>query len=479
MKSVVTIEIGDASKRYVNQAGFLVLPDCSLARSGILDYSDVTDQDGTLIKDGAIIKVYRPAKALKECCSEFANLPLTLEHPSNSKVDPNNAKKVVVGSLGSEPKYEEKNGVAFIKSDIIVYDKDTIDEIQNGEYSELSAGYETAFKKERGLHNGEQYEAVQYLLVPNHVALVRNGRCGSECRICDSKEETKKGAEMKKWYLMVGDEKVVPLTEEEKDKIQQDEDIEIEEMTSDEFEKKFEEIEEDEDIKKKKDKDEKKDEDEYEETEVKEEVCPVCHHYPCICEEEEETSEDEDEKKDEDECDEDLKKKKDEDLNKKKDRKGCDEDDLVYEVQFDDGTIGKMDEAAYNKVQRYMDVMEKKGDAAETVASLTLLTSQASKIIGDSFDVEKYITNKKVDTAEIKKAVIKKVCPNLVVDGLDGKSLNQVYRMAVKTSRTRKDAWKRDVDSLTEASKKSVGDSEESPIAKARENYLKRIHNHK
>ena len=46
MRIVDKSNIETKSKRTRNQAGYLVLPDCVIARAGILQYSDVTCEDG-------------------------------------------------------------------------------------------------------------------------------------------------------------------------------------------------------------------------------------------------------------------------------------------------------------------------------------------------------------------------------------------------------------------------------------------------
>lgn len=50
---------------------------------------------------------------------------------------------------------------------------------------QLSIGYRATFVKKTGVFNGKAYDFVQVGLVGNHVALVDNGRCGSDVRIFD------------------------------------------------------------------------------------------------------------------------------------------------------------------------------------------------------------------------------------------------------------------------------------------------------
>ena len=462
MKTVVIIDrnsINGGSKRRTNQAGFLVLPDCSLAKSGILQYSDVQCEDGTTIADGALISVYRPKEALKSCYKQFANLPLTLRHPESQEVSPKNAKDVVVGALGSNPRYEERDGEGYIICDIIVYDDATIAAIEDGDYEELSAGYETAFRQARGVSpKGSAYEAEQFYLSPNHVALVEKGRCGSECRICDHAEnqnsgEVKMARRVKKasdskasvrWLLAIGDEdEAVEITEEQAQALQaENPEVEVEEVTEDELDEEL-------DMPGVEPEDSEADEGE----------------------EDPETDEDEGEEPPPAEVDKDEEKPAETDEG----------EELVYEVQFEDGTTGKMDENTYKQIQRYMDVT-KKGDAAEqTVASLAVLSSHATRILGDSFDMANYVRGNVVDSAAVKKAVIKKVMPRLITKALKGDALDRVFDSAVKTFAADAKEWGRDIANLSKAAdRKFTADAKEtSPLQIARAKYVDRINGRK
>ena len=188
------------SNRKMHPAGYMILPNCIIARSGTLKYDNVICSDGAVVNDGAVVTVYRPPSALKKCLSHFNGLPLTMTHPKENMVDPNSFKSVVVGTVGTNARIEEsKDGEVVVVADIIVHDKDAIASLNEKKNEELSAGYETSYKKERGVTGGgESYEAVQFYLMPNHVALVEAGRCGNECRVCDHDDIPKSQKEKNK-----------------------------------------------------------------------------------------------------------------------------------------------------------------------------------------------------------------------------------------------------------------------------------------
>lgn len=448
MKTFKIIDNNALTKRRKNQADFLVLPDSVIARSGILQYGDVECQDGVIIDNGNVIPVLRPAGALKACYKQFANLPLTLEHPESNEVNPDNARGLIVGSLASNPRYEERNGEGFVICDIFVYDAETIRAIDNNEYEELSAGYETAFRAKRGkTKDGIPYEAEQFFLSPNHVALVKRGRCGNECKICDHAVDKKEGeqkmarkkkiADSKKvrWFLNIVDGgEAVEISEEDAKKLQDENpDLEVEEANEEDIQ---------------------------EEGKVAG-IAPKDNGADEDPEEDPEDGEEDDEDMIEDEDGSGMPPKKE------------DEDsDFAYEVQFDDGTIGRMDENTYKQIQRFLDV-SKTGDAAlEAATEISLLTAQATRILGDSFDISSHVRNKVVDTVGIKKAIIRKVMPKLVTKNLKGDSLDRVYKTAVDSAAVTKKEWTTDVIKLGRAADASAISKVKSPFMIAREKYI-------
>lgn len=482
-KIVDRAKLETKSKRTHNQAGYLVLPDCVIARSGILQYSDVVCEDGDTVADGALISVMRPASALKECYKQFANLPLTLEHPDDDAVTPENAKTLTVGCLGSNPKYVEKGGIGYIVCDIVVYDETAQQEIENGNFTELSAGYETAFRKKRGISPiGQPYEAEQFLLSPNHVALVERGRCGSECKVCDSKKEkpittntgdrkmAKKANSRFRYFLPVGDgDEVVELSPEQAKEIMEKEpDLEVEELDEEDVQLEDAHI-----------AGVDLNEPEMEKDECEDEICPECGDSPCTCHEEgegeieAEVDEDEDTEEVEEETEEEV-----EEEDKVEEEADEGEDEITFEVAFEDGSVGKMDKVAYEHVQRFLEVNKKGDKVGDSLARVLTLTSKASKILGSKFNIETYTRGDSVDTDGIKRAIVRKMMPGVVVKGLRGSALDSLYDSAVRTHSRKQDNFERDIDSLCSiepsivAKDSTAGDM----VSNARSQFLNRIH---
>ncbi len=179
------------SARTITDEGYLIVKDARISRSGIQEYFagelGLTDRDPT-----DVIKIYRPPAEVfkKESMDSFSNKPVTNNHPSEL-VNADNAKEVTVGHSGETV---SKDGI-FVTTTLTVIDSKAIKDIQEGKV-ELSNGYTSEIDFKAGITDaGEQYDAVQTNIKGNHIAIVKMGRCGSECKISD---ELKKGKAMKK-----------------------------------------------------------------------------------------------------------------------------------------------------------------------------------------------------------------------------------------------------------------------------------------
>ena len=454
------------SKRKLHPAGYLILPDCQIARSGILQYGDVMCDDGSVVNDGEVINVYRPPEALRECIKQFNGIPLSVQHPKESSVDPETVRDVIVGTIGSNAKIVKiDGGEVAVVADIMVYDKDAIDIIQSNKMTELSAGYETAYRQQRGkTEGGEAYDAVQYYLMPNHVALVEEGRCGSDCKVCDSginnkemvtmkiKKSVKKATNKYRYFIAAGDSKdgkSIEISKQAFDELAKEEDAEIEELEEDEVE-----------------------------IEENESASPLEAKRDAEGEEEAsaegETAEEEAKENSSEETDEDEESMGDEDKEAESEVKEDEgEDSEIFEVELDDGTIGKMDKVAYEYMKRFVE-MQKKGDSM-TPAEIMKLAAVGGRVLGEKFAIDGYVTaDGKFDSRKLKQDVIRKNMPGVVVKSLkNDEALDSMFDCAMKSAAKNKSSWAADMLNLANVPKAT--DEAESPVEKARLARLNKI----
>lgn len=154
--------------------GFLVAEGVAIARLGVLEYlaSEVPIEAGD---ESEIIKVERGADVLfaPETLASFEGKPITLDHPQDF-VNSENWRSLSVGVVQNVRALGD-----CLVADLLLTEKNAIKEIKNGEFRELSCGYDADYEQ-TGVGIGRQTR-----ILGNHVALVRRGRCGAQCAIKD------------------------------------------------------------------------------------------------------------------------------------------------------------------------------------------------------------------------------------------------------------------------------------------------------
>ena len=327
--------------KIVDGNGFWIIKKNPISRTGVFPYMGRSISDEC--EPDKVYYVYRSADTLAQSVPTWDNPPKPFINDHEmlgegfSKIDDRPVQGVI-----HNPVFENDT----LYADISVYSESLKDKIANGK-KELSLGYFCKYRKEKGVYKGQAYDYVQEDMVGNHIALVDNGRCGSDVKVFDSKctmdsldipddviEGLKKNENCAN--LTTTETKDSDMKEEEKKEVEvKDEDLEkkeeVKETVKDEDEK--------EEKKETKDCSSKKAKDEGEEEEKKEtedeEVSPadVMAFLKLILEEvrrlngKKTTDEDEEEKKSEDSDDEEKKESEDEDEDEKKDTKDEDEDE--------------------------------------------------------------------------------------------------------------------------------------------------------
>lgn len=179
---MLTLKIQDkaTSKRSKDANGFLIIKDNPIAKAGVFDYLLSELKADINADDDRVVKVYRPFSELERIKDSFANKPIKMNH--HWVGDETNTAD---GAIGSIIEADEKNG--YLRADLIIYNPELIEKIENGELIELSPAYTGEEIDEQGRFNGEAYEFKQKLGEVNHLAVVETGRSGKDLKIYDSK----------------------------------------------------------------------------------------------------------------------------------------------------------------------------------------------------------------------------------------------------------------------------------------------------
>lgn len=175
MKVHTTQKLGP--KQSITKEGYLLCEDVPLARTGVLLYGP----NETPIEPAAdgVVRIYREEAEVfrPEFLASFIGKPAANDHPPED-IHPANWRRYSVGVV-MNPRRGTGDLAEFIIGDLLIYDAETIADVQAGK-REVSVGYEAEYD-EIGPGMGRQYN-----MFCNHVALVAQGRCGETCAIGDA-----------------------------------------------------------------------------------------------------------------------------------------------------------------------------------------------------------------------------------------------------------------------------------------------------
>lgn len=183
----------DLSKRTKDDNGYLIIKDNPIAKAGVFEYLLSELKEGISENDDRVVKVYRPFDELVKIKDTFANKPIKFNHVWVGEED-NQAD----GAIGSIISVDKDN--LMLKADLIIYNPDLINAIENDNLVELSPGYTGEEEEQTGRFNGEDYEFIQKVICVNHLAVVDRGRSGRDLKLQDSLKLVKEYKEMKKKF---------------------------------------------------------------------------------------------------------------------------------------------------------------------------------------------------------------------------------------------------------------------------------------
>jgi hypothetical protein len=160
-----------------------------VTRCGVFLYKNA---DGTIRKE-----LRHPDDVMiPESIQSIKMIPVVNGHPPERLVDAKNAKKLAVGYTGESVEPE----MPYIIANMVITDKDTVEEIKGKKKNQLSLGYTVDLIPDTGWYNGEPYEFRQTNIRYNHLALVDQARAGPEARIAldgqDAEEILKEEADV-------------------------------------------------------------------------------------------------------------------------------------------------------------------------------------------------------------------------------------------------------------------------------------------
>lgn len=175
----VAEQIGD--KQSITPEGFLLCEDVPIARVGTQDYAyfelpELEAKDGVIVAERTADVLFAP-----ETLASFEGKPITIDHPPDF-VNPANYGSLTRGTVRNVRRGEGDQSDLML-ADLLIMDAEAIRRVQSKDIIQVSNGYDADYEQ---IAPGRARQAT---ITGNHVALVKNARCGPVCSIGDSKPD--------------------------------------------------------------------------------------------------------------------------------------------------------------------------------------------------------------------------------------------------------------------------------------------------
>lgn len=169
---------GELRKPVRTEQGFLRV-DGYVSRPGIYEYvNTVADEKDGLGKAGTLRRELRPDDEVfrVDSMAAFEGLPVTLYHPEKM-VDATNAKALRVGIVTTGARRDGERAA----TSMVIDDPKAVAAVESGDADRLSPGYRIDEDRTPGVDpKYGRYDLVQRNIRPNHLALVKRARGGSD-----------------------------------------------------------------------------------------------------------------------------------------------------------------------------------------------------------------------------------------------------------------------------------------------------------
>lgn len=180
----LTIAFDRASARSFDVDGRMHVKGCRISKANVCPYfgREIPNFKGLGLDSNKVYMLYRHPEELKKGAPTFRNSQLLMLH---APVNANDAKThVTVGTVGSEISFD---GTYLVADQLTVWTKEGIRLIETEEASELSSSYRYRADMTSGVDPaGVAFDGVMRDIRANHVALVPEGRAGSDVYVNDA-----------------------------------------------------------------------------------------------------------------------------------------------------------------------------------------------------------------------------------------------------------------------------------------------------
>lgn len=182
-RSIVFAFDRESVRRY-GDGGRLHVDEANISKAAINPYlgREIPRWQELGLDPNKIYKLFRDPEELEKAAPTFNNLPLLSRHVEVSA--DRFPEELVIGTTGDRAEFASP----FLQNSLAVWKGDAIKGIEADEKKELSSAYRYRADMTPGNYEGEKYDGVMRDIVGNHVALVKEGRAGSDVVVGDSME---------------------------------------------------------------------------------------------------------------------------------------------------------------------------------------------------------------------------------------------------------------------------------------------------
>ncbi len=186
-------DLKPTSRIRMPDTSFLICQGAKLAKPIVKDYYKA--ELGITDNPTEIIGIYTSAEVLfsEQVINGFEGADVTIAHPEGNKLTAENYSHHIIGTAKN---VRADNG--YLVADLIIKDKWAIHAIEDNEIKQISLGYSAQLDMTEGqTETGQSYQGQWVNMHADHVAIVKEGRCGDDCAIGDQKSKSKQEQSMK------------------------------------------------------------------------------------------------------------------------------------------------------------------------------------------------------------------------------------------------------------------------------------------
>lgn len=173
--------------RSYDRDGRLHVAATNISKAAVNPYlgREIPDWETLGLNPDKIYKLLRDPQELAKAAPTFNNLPLLSRHVAVT-ADAHQP-ELVIGSTGTDAEFS----APYLGNSLVIWAKGGIDAVESEAQKELSSAYRYRADMTPGVFEGERYDGVMRDIVGNHVAIVREGRAGSDVVVSDHADELK------------------------------------------------------------------------------------------------------------------------------------------------------------------------------------------------------------------------------------------------------------------------------------------------